>query len=136
MEFAVRTIPAVLFLGLTTAILYMPTISIADELLDRYQAHLSWNDHHNTRGQRLRSVAAIIRQDRANFHRYNKRDIGDTSDRFFSNLENRARLERLLRQGRASDHVRNLILNSDPVIVVDVYGTGTTVRSIEVFLKP
>ena len=42
--------------------------------LGHYNARLSARDHYNSNGERLRTVAAILRQDRANFHRFNRRD--------------------------------------------------------------
>jgi hypothetical protein len=51
--------------------------------VDSYVAFLSEADHFNSSGERLRTAAAIIRQDRANFHRFGRRDQGDESDSFF-----------------------------------------------------
>jgi hypothetical protein len=63
---------------------------------ETYYARLSGADHFNSRGQRLKSAAAIIRQDRANYHRFNVRDDEDTGDSYFSSKSNRAALERML----------------------------------------
>ena len=109
--------------------------SRAEELLESYQAYLSWNDHHNSRGVRLHSAAAIIRQDRANFHKFNERDDADDWDSFFSSKKNRARLERMLNNGSASRHVLNQIINNDRIIVVNIYGQGSTGTRIEVILQ-
>jgi hypothetical protein len=49
----------------------------AQELMESYVAFLSEADHFNSNGERLRSAAAIIRQDRANFHRFGRRDPDD-----------------------------------------------------------
>ncbi|MBZ0216356.1 MAG: hypothetical protein K8F25_07385 [Fimbriimonadaceae bacterium] len=115
--------------------LVLPQALRAAELLESYQAYLSRNDHYNSRGERLRSAAAIIRQDRANFHRFGLRDDGDDWDSFFENKTNRARLEQMLNEGRAASHVLNEIINSDPVIIVNIYGHGATGTYVEVLLK-
>ncbi len=57
--------------------------SYANELVDSYVARLSAQDHFNSKGVRLESVAAIIRQDRANYHKFNLRDPEDTYDGVF-----------------------------------------------------
>ena len=86
-----------------------------------YMARISENDKYNSRGMRLNSVAAIIRQDRANYHKFYRRDRGDSSDNFFSSKRNRGILERMLRRGYISRATRNAILYNNPLIVVKVY---------------
>ena len=105
------------------------------ELLESYQAYLSNRDHFNSRGVRLHSAAAIIRQDRANYHRFGKRDSADEPDGFFSSKANRARLERMLERGQASRRVLNQIINSTPIIRVKIYGSGSSGTRIEVFVE-
>lgn len=89
--------------------------------LGHYTARLSSRDHFNSNGQRLLTVAAIIRQDRANLHRFGRHDPEDQWDGFFSNQGNRAALERLIARGRISRAVSNAIINGEPLIHVDVY---------------
>jgi hypothetical protein len=55
-----------------------------------YHARLSEQDHFSTDGKRLESVAAILSQDRANYHRFNKRDPNDQGDPFFITNAHRA----------------------------------------------
>ena len=52
-------------------------ISAADEI--SYTAYLSKKDRYNSNGERLTSVADILRQDRANFHK-GRRDPADGDD--------------------------------------------------------
>lgn len=96
----------------------------AQQLIESYTAYLSEADHFNSNGQRLTSAAAIIRQDRANFHRFGRGDPGDEGDRFFANIDNRAALERMLERGRAAPGVINAIVNRTPLIRVDIYRDG------------
>src|SRR6202035_4615251 len=84
----------------------IPTSSQAQRLIGSYVALLSEADHFNSNGQRLTSAAAIIRQDRANYHRYGIRDPEDENDTFFADESCRAALEEMLEDGRA-----------DPVVI-------------------
>jgi hypothetical protein len=93
----------------------------AQELVETYAAYLSEADHFNSNGQRLTSAAAIIRQDRANFHRFGRGDPGDEGDRFFASMDNRAAMERMLERGRASPAAIDAIVNRTPRIRVDIY---------------
>lgn len=93
----------------------------AQELVESYVAFLSEADHFNSDGQRLRSAAAIIRQDRANFHRFGIRDSQDQNDVFFADTGNRAALEKMLERGQAAPGVISRIVNGTVLIRVDIY---------------
>src|ERR1035437_1988369 len=95
--------------------------SKAQQLLESYKAFRSVRDHFISSGQRLTTAAAIIRQDRANSHRYGLRDQGDESDSFFADADNRAALERLLERGRAEPGVISRIVNGTPLVRVEVW---------------
>ena len=99
----------------------IPTSSQAQRLIGSYVALLSEADHFNSNGQRLTSAAAIIRQDRANYHRYGIRDPEDENDTFFADEGNRAALERMLEHGRADPGVIERIVNGTVLIRVDIY---------------
>jgi hypothetical protein len=96
----------------------------AQVLVESYTAFLSEADHFNSNGQRLTSAAAIIRQDRANFHRFGRGDPGDEGDRFFADINNRAAMESMLERGRSSPAAINAIVNRTPLIRVDIYRDG------------
>lgn len=89
--------------------------------LGHYNARLSARDHYNSAGERLRTVAGILRQDRANFHRYGRADRGDQSDGFFDDAGNRAALERMIARSRINEAARYVILNGEPTVHVDIY---------------
>lgn len=93
----------------------------AGELIESYQARLSSSDHFNSNGERLTSPAAIIRQDRANFHKFGIRDSEDEGDRFFADQGNRALMERLLERGHTSREARRSIVNGTPLIRVELW---------------
>src|SRR5206468_3012820 len=98
---------------------------------------LSAKDHFNSSGQRLTSAAAIIRQDRANFHRNDIRDEEDQADLFFADEDNRKVLEAMLERGSNSASALSTIVNGTPLIRVSIYkgGQGDFVR-VEIFGGP
>jgi S1-C subfamily serine protease len=107
-------------LFIVCAAIMAPQPSQAQELIESYQAYLSQRDHFNSNGQRLTSAAAIIRQDRANFHRFGIRDPGDENDNFFGDAGNRAALERMLERGRAAPEIISKIVQGTPLISVEI----------------
>jgi hypothetical protein len=110
----------ILALAIATATC-MPIVAQAQQLIGSYVALLSEADHFNSNGQRLTSAAAIIRQDRANFHRFGIKDPQDEDDAFFADEANRAALEQMLERGRADPGVISRIVNSTVLIRVDIY---------------
>src|SRR3984885_8347770 len=98
-----------------------PTLAQAQQLIGSYVALLAEADHFNSNGQRLTSAAAIIRQDRANFHRFGIKDPQDEDDAFFTDEGNRPALEQMLERGRADPGVISRIVNSTVLIRVDIY---------------
>ena len=100
----------------------LPIRSNAQQLIGSYTALLSEADHFNSRGQRLTTAAAIIRQNRANFHRFGIRNPEDQDDPFFGDERNRAALEQMLDRGQADPSVVNRIVNGPPVLIrVDIF---------------
>ena len=93
----------------------------AAELIGSYNAFLSRADHYNSQGERLTSAAAIIRQDRANFHKFGIQDPQDESDNYFDNVNNRAILEQMLSDGDSDAGVLRRIVNANVMIHVDIY---------------
>ena len=58
-----------------------------------YEARLSAQDHTTSDGAKLSDVASILRQDRANYHKFKKRDADDQTDDFFSSAKNRVLID-------------------------------------------
>ena len=100
----------------------IPLSGNAQQLIGSYTALLSDADHFNSRGQRLTTAAAIIRQNRANFHRFGIRSPEDQDDPLFGDERNRAALEQMLDRGQADPSVTNRIVNGPPVLIrVDIF---------------
>lgn len=114
---------------LSFLLVVIPSSAGANQYLDSYTARLSIDDHFNTEGVRLQSAAAIIRQDRAHFHRFGIRDSEDTYDSVFGNVGNREILERMLNNGNISEAARRTIVDGTPLIKVDIYE-----NSVDVFI--
>src|SRR5579864_8133733 len=89
-------------LSLLASLGVLSSAQAQSEPLETYVARLSAQDHYNSYGERLRTAAGIIRQDRANYYQFGKRDPEDTPDRFFSRFANRARVEQMLLRGAIS----------------------------------
>jgi len=105
--------------------------SAADTYLGSYQARMSPRDHHASDGYPLDTAAQIVRQDRANWHRFGRGDAEDEGDRWFRSADSRARLERMLNRGAAmNEATRSAILHGTPVIQVDVYRDSVRVEIV------
>ncbi|HWU60486.1 MAG TPA: hypothetical protein VN112_00530 [Ensifer sp.] len=97
------------------------TPASADELVDEYNAYIGRDDLYNSNGERLREPWQIIRQDRANYYKFGIRQRGDEPDSFFASVDNRAKAERMIREGTMTRDARRLLLQGDCMINVKVY---------------
>ncbi len=107
--------------GLAAAVIVFSAGAVCAAPIEVYHARLSEMDHYNSNGERLETVAGIIRQDRANYHRFHMRDDEDTGDDFFESPANRQRLEVLLLNGHLTSHDQRTILRHEPLVTVRVY---------------
>lgn len=114
--------------SLLAALLLLGTAVVAEARpLCAYTARISDADKHNSRGEYLgangisiSTVAAIIRQDRANFHEYGIRDPQDENDCAFASKTNRNTMEAMLQKGSASMSAMQTIVEGNPLIRVEV----------------
>ena len=86
-----------------------------------YFAKIGQQDKYNSKNQKIDDVAAILQQDRANFHKYHKADSQDTDGGYFNTLKNRGKIKQMLQRGTISDTTRDAILNKNPYIQVIIY---------------
>jgi len=101
----------------------------AQELLGSYVARISGQDHRASDGYPLDTAAQMVRQDRANVHRFGLVDAEDNDDPWFGTANARARLEQMLnRPGAMDQRTRQAISRGEPVIQVDVYRNAVAVR--------
>jgi len=104
----------------------------SDHLIEEYRAWIGRQDLFNSRGQRLTQPWQIIRQDRANYHRFGRADPGDEWDSFFASANNRERMERMLMQGQISPRAARAIVGGGVLINVQIFGRGSVGNSIRV----
>jgi hypothetical protein len=100
-------------------------VSHAQNLIESYTTQLSEQDHFSSRGERLQNAAAIIRQDRANFHKFGRRDPGDQHDAFFASATNREALEDLINAGTSEPSAIRSIVNGTPMVRVSIFRSAT-----------
>ena len=103
-----------------------------NSVIDEYEAYIGPSDLRNSEGGRLTQAWQVLRQDRANYHRYRIRDRGDQGDSFFGSVENRAIMERLVRDGRIAPGAARAVLAGGVWVTVRVIGRGSVGHSVEV----
>lgn len=95
--------------------------------LGSYTAWIGPQDLVNSNGRRLSDAAQILRQDRANVHRFGQADPGDSGDAWFHDANARAALDGALQRG--IDAVsRQMIVQGGIWVQVDVYGRGSIIQ--------
>ncbi|TJV24130.1 MAG: hypothetical protein E5Y04_14020 [Mesorhizobium sp.] len=104
----------------------------ADDMLGSYVARISDRDHQASDGYALDNAAQMVRQDRANWHKFHRRDRDDEADGWFRTNGQRADLQRMLERGGAmSSSTKRAIVNGEPLIQVDVYENSVRVSILE-----
>jgi hypothetical protein len=95
--------------------------------IDHYYAVLSDADHRNSSGKALKSAASILRQDRANVHRFDKRDKRDKTDELYGDSKRRVLLEKAVRECLSKD-VGQAILKRKAEVWVTTYPNWVDVQ--------
>ncbi|MBC7282299.1 hypothetical protein [Hoeflea sp.] len=95
--------------------------STPDTYTDRYCTLVSDADKISSTGTRLTDAASILRQDRANFHRFGKADPDDLGDASFATAEARARMPAMIDKGKLDPAVAREINQGNPVICTDIF---------------
>ena len=93
----------------------------AQSIVDAYCTQISENDKFASDGYRLTDAASILRQDRANFHRYGFRDQGDEGDATFGSVRARERIPALLDNGNTDEFTLRTIVRGAPYVCVEIY---------------
>ena len=104
----------------------------ADELVGAYVAYIGQQDLYNSRGVRLSAPWQVLRQDRANYHRFGISQPGDEWDPFFGSIDNRAAMERMIMNGRIDPGARQNLLQGGATVFVRIYGAGGVGRYVNV----
>ncbi|SMX45432.1 hypothetical protein [Octadecabacter ascidiaceicola] len=104
----------------------------SEELVGQYVAYIGNEDLYNSNGARLSEPWQVLRQDRANYHRFGVSQPGDEWDSFFGSIDNRAIMERMVMNGRIEPSAARSLVNGGAMVVVRIYGTGSTGRYVNV----
>ena len=96
----------------------------ADDLIESYGAYIGQDDLYNSSNERLTQPWQVIRQDRANVHRFGVSQPGDDIDGFFASSRNRELAERMIRNGQIDRQAARLLLNGDVHINVEIWRGG------------
>lgn len=103
-----------------------------------YQARISEADKTNSQGvylpksgSNVATVAAIIRQDRANYHEFKIRDKDDEDDCAFSLKSNRIAMEEMLKNGEVAADAMRTIVQGNPLIRVQVYRDHVNITIVD-----
>lgn len=104
----------------------------AQTYMGSYTAWIGSQDLYNSNGQRLTEPWQVIRQDRANYHRFNRRDAGDAGDAWFHTADARAALEQAVMAYGIDAASSQMILHGGVWVQVDLYGNGSRVRQAAV----
>lgn len=120
------------FLFISSSLLMFSTFANA-KYLCTYYAQISESDKYNSQGKPLAtsytkaSAAAILRQDRANFHEFGHRDFGDTADCVMHIRQQRAKFEAYLNKGTATKNAIYQIVEGYPIVRVDLFTDSISV---------
>lgn len=106
----------------------------AADVVGSYRAYIGDSDLYNSKGKRLSEVWQVLRQDRANVHRYRIRQPGDEDDPFFSSVANREALERMLRANPPDRRTASAILRGNVMVEVLLLGRNGRADSLAVRL--
>lgn len=105
----------------------------APQELGSYYAALTAQDMYNSSGKRLTEFCQIVQQDRANYHRFKRRDDSDEGDPFFSSAETRQVIAQACFVGAGQDYIVDDVMNGIPRYVwVQVFGSGGRITAVVV----
>jgi len=104
----------------------------AEQVIASYAATIGIDDLYNSNGQRLTEPWQVLRQDRANYHRYGISQPGDEWDPVFDDVAARATLEQMLRRGAISAAARADIMRGNATVYVTIRGNGMKATHVDV----
>ena len=116
----------------TVAVFTTVPAAFADEIIGSYVAYIGRDDLYNSKGARLKEPWQILRQDRANYHRFGISQSGDEWDPFFSSKQNRAIMERMIMNGSMTSGARNGLVRGGATVFVRIYGSGSRGKYVKV----
>ena len=95
--------------------------------IDSYCAQISDHDKYASDGFHLTDAGSILRQDRANWHRFGTPDADDYGDNTFDTVAARERIPSMFDNGNIERGLARQIVRGYPYICVDIYRNSLTV---------
>lgn len=105
----------------------------AQQFTFEYYAMLSPQDTYNSQGLPLNDVCGIVQQDRANVHKFGRRDSGDGIDPFFTTPERRAMIAGRCEYDPTYHTIERIRSQFIGFVLVRVFGSGNTVTRVQIF---
>jgi hypothetical protein len=104
-------------------------------VVETYTAYISVNDLTSSSGARLGDAASIIRQDRANFHRFGLGDASDETDPLFADSDTRARIPAMINNaGGIHRDVTEWIMRGNVQVYINIMSDGDNFTGLEVHM--
>ena len=120
-------------IGLVAAlVLALVSPAVGQNVIGSYQAYIGTQDLYNSNGVALSAPWQVIRQDRANVHKFGIRQTGDQSDNWFGSAENRAALETWVMNGSMDPTARAKIMAGGATIHVEILGQGNNANVVRI----
>ena len=114
-------------IGLALALAFATQPAFAQTPVDSYCAQISDNDKFASDGFALTDAGSILRQDRANYHRFGTPDADDYGDGTFTGAKARESIPAMLDRGSIDASLAREIVNGYPYVCVDIYQRSLTV---------
>lgn len=95
--------------------------------IESYCAQISDHDKYASDGYPLSDAGSILRQDRANYHRFGTADADDYGDSVFTSTRARERIPAMLDNGYIEPGLARQIVRGYPYICVDIYRNSLSV---------
>ncbi|GAB5449650.1 hypothetical protein [Gymnodinialimonas sp.] len=106
----------------------LPAPIAAQTSMVEYTAFIGEQDLYSSVGVRLTFPWQVLRQDRANYHRFGLRQPGDEWDPIFDDFEARGRMEAALQRGYISSEASDDIMRGGSTVIVRVFEGGQRVE--------
>ncbi len=106
--------------------------AIAQDVVASYAAYIGDRDLFNSNGERLTAPAQVLRQDRANYHRFGIAQAGDEWDPLFGSADNRAAMESMVNAGSIEPGAAQILMSGGAMVLVQIFGSGGVGTSVQV----
>ncbi len=110
-----------------------PGPALAQALLGEYFTFIDYADMVNSRGTRLTTFCAMVQQDRANMHTFNRAHELEDWDPWFKTAEARSRISSDCRIGEGAEYIPPYALGGEEIYIrVRVFGHGNAPQFVVV----